>query len=169
MECKRDMNRLIICALSVILLLCQNIYAESQLSQFGITWKFDRDYIVGQFANGDYWVLGPVTIVDITKPSNMPERDGSMINPVPSLQHGYDGRVYLVNPKGGELFGKKVYSNIMEIDDSVELAIIHLPPVVVVDAIKECTRKGVSSAVVLADGLDNPQEGGKREFLHVSP
>ena len=77
------------------------------------------------------------------------------------LKHGYDGRVYLVNPKGGELFGKKVYSNIMEIDDSVELAIIHVPPVVVVDAIKECTRKGVSSAVVLADGLDNPQEGGK--------
>lgn len=87
------MNRLIICSLFVILLLCQNIYAESQLSQFGITWTFNRDYTVGQFVNGDYWVLGPVTIVDITKPSNMPERDGSMINPVPSIQHGYDGRV----------------------------------------------------------------------------
>ena len=87
------MNRLLTFVLFVILLFCQFTYAERQISQFGITWTFDRDYTVGQFANGDYWALGPVTVVDITKPSNMSKRDGSMINPIPSKQHGYDGRV----------------------------------------------------------------------------
>ncbi|MBN2005857.1 MAG: hypothetical protein JXA21_21040 [Anaerolineae bacterium] len=35
------------------------------LTQYGITWTFDRVYEYGQFANGDYWVLGPVTITRI--------------------------------------------------------------------------------------------------------
>lgn len=39
---------------------------ESSISQFGITWTFDKEYRCGQFANGDYWVLGPLTINEIT-------------------------------------------------------------------------------------------------------
>jgi hypothetical protein len=38
----------------------------SSVSQYGITWQFDHSYTVGQFANGDWWVLGPVTITSIT-------------------------------------------------------------------------------------------------------
>jgi hypothetical protein len=57
------------------------VFAATQVSQFGITWTFDRDYTVGQFANGDYWVVGPVTITSITKPHGKAGRDGSMINP----------------------------------------------------------------------------------------
>jgi hypothetical protein len=83
----------------VILLLCQNIYAESQLSQFDITWTFNRDYTVGQFANGDYWVLGPVTIIAIDPPSTDIDgrtMNGSMINPSPKLRswQGYDSAMY---------------------------------------------------------------------------
>ncbi len=37
----------------------------SQVSQFGITWTFSREHTVGQFVNGDWWVLGPVSIVNI--------------------------------------------------------------------------------------------------------
>jgi hypothetical protein len=36
------------------------------VSQYGITWKLDRKVPVGQFVNGDYYVVGPVTVVDIT-------------------------------------------------------------------------------------------------------
>ncbi len=35
------------------------------ITQYGITWTFDQEYEYGQFANGDYWVLGPVTITRI--------------------------------------------------------------------------------------------------------
>ena len=37
-----------------------------EVSQYGITWKFDKPYTVGQFITGDYWVLGPVNIVSVT-------------------------------------------------------------------------------------------------------
>ena len=62
---------------------------SSSLSQHGITWYFDKEYQYGQFANGDYWVLGPVTITKIT-----PEWDGLHngweVNPMPSGQQAYD-------------------------------------------------------------------------------
>jgi hypothetical protein len=62
---------------------------SSSLSQHGITWYFDKEYQYGQFANGDYWVLGPVTITKIT-----PEWDGLHngweVNPMPSRFQAYD-------------------------------------------------------------------------------
>jgi hypothetical protein len=63
----------------------------NQVSQYGITWKFDKNYQVGQFANGDYWVVGPVTITSIT-PGWDGTRNGSMVNPVPNDNQAYDTR-----------------------------------------------------------------------------
>ena len=98
-EYRRNVNRLAAFSLLVILLFCQIIYAERQISQFGITWTFNRDYTVGQFANGDYWVLGPVTIIGIDPPStetNGRTINGSMVNPSPKLGRiqGYDSAMY---------------------------------------------------------------------------
>lgn len=38
----------------------------TQISQYGITWTFDRAYPVGRFVTGDYWVVGPVTVVGVS-------------------------------------------------------------------------------------------------------
>jgi len=77
----------------ILLALIGTASAATSVSQFGITWAFDQDYETGQFANGDYWVVGPVTIVGIDPPSVSGSRvmNGSMINPVGgSHQHGFD-------------------------------------------------------------------------------
>lgn len=66
----------------------------NQVSQFGITWTFDREYEYGQFANGDYWIIGPVTIIGIDPPSIEiagRTKNGSMVNPSPTTSGtGYD-------------------------------------------------------------------------------
>ncbi|MBL7187248.1 MAG: hypothetical protein ISS70_13080 [Phycisphaerae bacterium] len=85
--------------LFVILSLCHFTYAEQWVTQFGITWTFDRDYTVGQFANGDYWVVGPVTIIGIGPPSLEIDgrvMNGSMVNPSPTTGgvQGYDNTMY---------------------------------------------------------------------------
>ncbi len=73
------------------------------VTQFGITWTFDQDYLVGQFANGDWWVVGPVTIVDIDPKSELElngrVKNGSMVNPSPrqgpnGMTQGYDSETY---------------------------------------------------------------------------
>jgi len=61
-------------------------------SGFGITWTFDKEYRFGRFANGDYWVLGPVNIIDID-PGWDGEKHGSMVNPDP----GYKNPAYPSN------------------------------------------------------------------------
>jgi len=88
---------------------------QGSVSQHGITWSFDRPARVGQFVNGDYYVVGPVTIVMIDpKPlwgdevtdqidkgsvneSDYPGqqcRNGSSLNPVATgIKAGFDSRM----------------------------------------------------------------------------
>ena len=58
----------------------QSYILKRSVSQNGITWTFDRDYPVGQFYLGDWWVIGPVTIVSVS-PGWDGKRNGSMIDP----------------------------------------------------------------------------------------
>lgn len=71
-------------------------HGATRITQHGITWTFDRDYPTGQFANGDYWVVGPVKIVQITPRSDTSRgavMHGSMVNPRPNSSQGYDSRI----------------------------------------------------------------------------
>ena len=77
----------------------EGILVDSQgrltITQFGITWQFDRNIPYGQFANGDYWVVGPVNITAIYPKSRKVSGrtiNGSMLNPSPSHddRHGFD-------------------------------------------------------------------------------
>lgn len=55
----------------------------SNVTKNGITWYFDKPYQIGQFVNGDYWVLDNGSGVNITLVDPMPYlgRNGNMINP----------------------------------------------------------------------------------------
>jgi hypothetical protein len=83
---------------------------SNHVTQYGITWQFDHSYTVGQFANGDWWVLGPVTITTITpdyrtrdfwdftaaqaKGVVFKKINGWQVNPVASDPQGFDGTLY---------------------------------------------------------------------------
>lgn len=82
--------------IAAVLFICLGVplgHAATSIRQHGITWTFDRDYPTGRFANGDYWVVGPVTIVSITPSSNGKAMHGSMINPRINGSQGYDNRI----------------------------------------------------------------------------
>ena len=69
---------------------------QSSVTQYGITWTFDQPYPVGQFVNGDYFVVAnsDVTIVDIDPLSEIDgggrTRHGSMLNPEHGEVQAYD-------------------------------------------------------------------------------
>jgi hypothetical protein len=83
--------------LVLIQLIFVNSNADAQttaksITQYGITWTFDKPYIVGTFINGDFWVKGPVIITDITPKSTAIDSriiNGSMLNPSLGKQ-GFD-------------------------------------------------------------------------------
>lgn len=66
---------------------------KSSVTQYGITWTFEKHTPVGQFVNGDYYVVGPTTIVAITpEPKN--GRNGSCLNPSATIEKaGFDSRI----------------------------------------------------------------------------
>jgi Acyl-CoA synthetase (NDP forming) len=66
---------------------------------------------------------------------------------------GYKGNIYPVNPKGGKLFGLKVYSSIENVDGNVDIAIITVPAKSVFESIKCCANKGVKFAVIISSGF----------------
>ncbi|MCC6360784.1 MAG: hypothetical protein IT450_18760 [Phycisphaerales bacterium] len=83
-----------------------SVQMASSISQYGITWTFDRAYQVGQFVNGDWWVCpenpGGSVIVTSVSPaptgSGVAFRNGSTVNPTmdrtgESTYQAYDGRV----------------------------------------------------------------------------
>lgn len=85
-------------AAMVVLMFPAAVQAETtrEVSQYGITWTFAEDAESGQFANGDTWVVGPVTVVKISTSWHThgfepgPGQDGSMINPGADGRQGYD-------------------------------------------------------------------------------
>lgn len=61
------------------------------ITQFGITWRFDKEVPIGRFVTGDFYVVGPVEVVSIT-PSPEGGRNGSMLNGPTTVESGYDSR-----------------------------------------------------------------------------
>ena len=43
----------------------QDLPLKESVEQYGITWTFDKPFRVGQFITGDFYVVGPVTVVRI--------------------------------------------------------------------------------------------------------
>lgn len=91
------------------------------ITQYGITWTFDKPYPAGQFVTGDYWVVGPAKIVNISPApgqalpdtftdevksrygavamrDNNEMRNGSMIVLKPDRNQGYDSRLRNYDP-----------------------------------------------------------------------
>lgn len=68
----------------------------SSISKDGITWTFSQSVPVGQFVNGDYYVVGPVTItkIDPAPTTTSPYENGSVKNlPTSNSKSGFDSRL----------------------------------------------------------------------------
>jgi len=76
------------------------------------------------------------------------------------LTGGFQGKIYPVNPRGGEVLGIKMYTSIEEIPEVPDLAIIVVPPTAMVDTIKECVSKGIKAGVVVTAGFAEVSQDG---------
>ena len=68
----------------------------SSITKDGITWTFSQPVPVGQFVNGDYYVVGPVTItaIDPAPTTSSPYLNGSVIDlPTANGKSGFDSRL----------------------------------------------------------------------------
>ena len=76
-------------------------------------------------------------------------------------QAGFQGPIYPVNPKGGEIQGLEAYADVREIGRPVDLAVISVPAKGVVDQIAACAEAGVKGAVIFSSGFAETDEEGE--------
>jgi len=75
---------------------------------------------------------------------------------------GYKGKVYLVNPKGGTIAGKKVYRSIAEIPGSVDLAVVTIPAKFVPALIGQMKQKKIRNMLLITSGFGETGPEGKQ-------
>ena len=74
---------------------------------------------------------------------------------------GFSGAIYPINPdpsKYGDVFGSKVYSNVTEVPQLIDLAVVITPPPTVPELVEQCAKKGVKAVIILSEGF---AESGK--------
>jgi hypothetical protein len=110
------MKKILLGFVGCFLFLSPDVKAVTSITQYNLTWTFDKDYPSGQFCNGDYWVVGPLKIIGITTdlhaPGFTPEpgEDGTMVNPGTTDKQGYDNRLksYDASLNAGLVGGKPI-------------------------------------------------------------
>jgi len=77
------------------------------------------------------------------------------------LANGYEGKLYLVNPKGGVILGMDAYSAIGDLPDRIDVAVIILPAQDTATAIRACVDHGIMNYVLAAGGFSEVDEKGE--------
>ncbi|MEE8419826.1 MAG: acetate--CoA ligase family protein [Dehalococcoidales bacterium] len=76
------------------------------------------------------------------------------------LANGYAGKLYLVNPKGGEIEGIPVHSSIGSLPEGVSQAIIMTPARTTVQMVRDCAARGIRHIVLAAGGFSEVDAEG---------
>lgn len=69
------------------------------------------------------------------------------------VEAGYQGEIFPVNPKGGEVLGIPVVQSIADLPSPLDLAVICIPPRIVLDAVRQLAERGVRAVIVITAGF----------------
>ena len=87
------------------------------------------------------------------------------------LDGGYTGRLYAVNPKGGEVFGQQSYTSIEDLPEAPDLALLAVGGHQVAPMLEQCARRGVKAVIAIAAGFSETGASGaeaEREIARIA-
>ncbi len=68
------------------------------------------------------------------------------------IKGGFQGKIYPINPKGGEILGLQAYTSLMELPEVPDVAVILVPVKVVPQVIRDAGKKGIPGVVITTAG-----------------
>jgi acyl-CoA synthetase (NDP forming) len=77
-----------------------------------------------------------------------------------TLSADYKGHIYLVNPKGGQIYKRDVYTAVEQIPGDVDLAVITIPADRVLDLIPRLKAKNVKGMLLITSGFKEVGQAG---------
>jgi acetyl coenzyme A synthetase (ADP forming)-like protein len=69
------------------------------------------------------------------------------------IASGYQGAIHFVSQKSGELFNRPLYTNLQDVPDPVELAILIVPTQATPQALEDCAKRGIKAAIIVSAGF----------------
>jgi acyl-CoA synthetase (NDP forming) len=74
---------------------------------------------------------------------------------------GYEGKIFLVNRKGGEVLGHPAVSAVREIGEPVDVALLMVPSDALLDTLPELSAAGIRNAIILSAGFAEAGPAGR--------
>lgn len=76
------------------------------------------------------------------------------------INGGYKGDIFIINPKYSELFERRCYKNLQEIEKNIDTVCIAIPAEYVLDIVKQAVQKKVKSLIIISAGFKEAGEEG---------
>jgi acetate---CoA ligase (ADP-forming) len=76
------------------------------------------------------------------------------------LLNEYTGTVYPVNPKDHSICGVRSYSSVLDLPETVDMAVVAVPAAVVPSVTEDCGKKGVRGLIVVSAGFKEVGQDG---------
>ena len=99
--------------------------------------------------------------IAIVGASNNPKKFGYMFMSA-LIEMGFEGRIYPVNPHEEKILDFKAYPRVREIPETVDLALLVVPPQAVLEVVRDCADKGVKGIIIFTAGFGERGGEGKK-------
>jgi acyl-CoA synthetase (NDP forming) len=81
---------------------------------------------------------------------------------------GYAGDIQLINPKRAEINGRPCLPSIDALPAGVDCAVLAIPRVAVLDAVRACARRGVGGVIIFSAGFAEGGESGRADQEEIA-
>ena len=105
----------------------------------------------------DFFTPGSVAVIGAS--SNKDKVGGMVISNL--LGSGFEGEIYPVNPKGGEIQGLKAYESVDKIEKVPDLAVICIKAEYVLGEIDKLGSAGVRRVIIITAGFREESDDGR--------
>lgn len=100
------------------------------------------------------------------------DKEGSVGRAITSnILKGYTGKIFPISPTRETVFDKKAYKSVLDVPDTIDLAVVVTKNDVVIPVIEECGKKGIRGAIVITAGFKEVDEEGaklERKLAEIS-
>jgi 4-hydroxybutyryl-CoA synthetase (ADP-forming) len=91
------------------------------------------------------------------------DKQGSVGRAITSnIMNGYKGTVYPISPTRETVFDQKAYKSVMDVSDTIDLAVIITKNTIVPVVLEECGKKKIKGVIVITAGFKEVDEEGKK-------
>ncbi len=105
-------------------------------------------------------LLKPESVAVVGASANLEQFNGRVVKNL--LRHGYEGRVYPVNPKYEEVAGLRCWPKIDVLPETPDVAFITVGRERVADVVRQCADAGVGAAIIYTGGFSEADDTGAR-------